>query len=274
MPAVQFDFSGKTAMVTGSSRNLGFGIVKAFLDSGARVVLHGSSQQSVTRAGEILKEEQPGASVFLLPCDLGSTAEVDAAYATLQEQDWLPDVLVNNAAHQGLGRSDLLAQEEDFFREVVEVNLMATFRLSRLVARHMKQKGAGAIVNISSVAGLRSLTDRSAYSVSKAAINGLTRSMAIELSPFGILVNEVSPGYVWTERWNNLDREVECYRRATIASGRPSSSEEIAAMVLFLASGVAPSMVGANIVMDSGFDAEWLPPDNFFRRQSQCSGAS
>lgn len=271
MPAVYFDFSDRTAFVTGSSRNLGFGIVKGFLDSGARVVVHGSTQESVNQAGEALKEHYAESRVFLLPCDLSSPEAVEAAYTILREERWLPDILVNNAAHQGLGTSGLLEQDEAFFRDVLEVNLVSTLRLSRLAAEDMKENGGGAIVNISSVAGLRSLTGRSAYSVSKAAINGLTRSMAIELAPLGISVNEISPGYVWTERWNTLDRDIECYRRATIPSGNPSNSEEIAATVLFLASGAAPSLVGANIVMDSGFDAEWLPPDAFFHRQSHCA---
>jgi len=253
-------FSGKTVLVTGSSRNLGYTIAAAFIEAGARVILHGSDV-NVQAAHASLATAYPGADMHALSFDLGDPDAIDAAFADLESKDLMPDVLVNNAAHLGLGESGFLEQSPAFFREVLEVNLFGAFRCAQLTAQGLKHKGGGAIVNISSLAGHQGIYGRSAYNISKAALDGMTRSMAQELSCFGIRVNSLVLGYVWTERWNNLADGVAARRRKNVPGGEPSSQEEIARTVLFLASDSAPTLVGSQVVLDGGMHIQQLPQD-------------
>lgn len=253
-------FAGKTILVTGSSRNLGLKIAEAFVQSGARVILHGS-EANLKTAHEQLSTAYPEAELVSLSFDLGDASAVEHAFKTLAANDQMPDVLVNNAAHLGLGESGFLEQSPEFFREVMEVNLFGAFRCAQLTAAHLKAKGGGAIINISSLAGQQGIYGRSAYNVSKAALDGMTRAMAQELSGFGVRVNSLVLGYVWTERWNHLGEGVEARRRKNIPSAAPSSQEEIARTTLFLASDSAPTLVGAQVVLDGGMGIQQLPHD-------------
>ncbi len=253
-------FAGKTVLVTGSSRNLGWTIAAAFVEAGARVILHGS-EANVDSAQQQLLDAYPAAELLPLAFDLSDARAIDSAFDTLQAQGWMPDVLINNAAHLGLGESDFLQQSPDFLREVMEVNLFGAFRCAQLTAQHLQNLGGGAIVNISSLAGQQGIHGRSAYNISKAALDGMTRSMAQELSEMGIRVNSLVLGYVWTERWNHLGAGVEARRRRNVPSAAPSSQEEIARTVLFLASESAPTLVGAQLVLDGGMGVQQLPKD-------------
>jgi len=253
-------FTGKTVLVSGSSRNLGLTIAAAFVEAGARVILHGS-EANLKTAYEQLKARYPEAVLTQLSFDLGDPSAIDAAFADLEAKGLMPDVLVNNAAHLGLGDSGFLEQSPDFFRHVMEVNLFGAFRCAQLTAQHLKRTGGGAIVNISSLAGQRGIYGRSAYNVSKAALDSMTRAMAQELSGYGIRVNSLVLGYVWTERWNHLADGVEDRRRKNVPSAAPSSPEEIARTVLFLASESAPTLVGAQVVLDGGMNIQQVPQD-------------
>ncbi|WPJ96849.1 SDR family oxidoreductase [Coraliomargarita algicola] len=253
-------FTGKTVLVTGSSRNLGLTIAAAFVEAGARVILHGS-EANVPSAYEHLQAEYPEAELLQLAFDLSVPSEIDAAFAHLAAQGWMPDVLVNNAAHLGINEDGFLGQSPEFFREVMEVNLFGAFRCCQLAAQHQKKQGGGAIVNISSLAGHQGIHGRSAYNISKAALDGMTRAMAQELSGFGVRVNSLVLGYVWTERWNHLAEGVEARRRKNVPTAAPSSQEEIARTVLFLASASAPTLVGAQLVLDGGMGIQQLPKD-------------
>ncbi len=253
-------FAGKTVLVTGSSRNLGLTIAAAFIEAGARVILHGSAANLKNAHAQLLND-YPDSELMELSFDLGDPSAIESAFAQLQSSGWMPDILVNNAAHLGLGEGGFLEQSPDFFREVMEVNLFGAFRCAQLTAQHLKAKGGGAIVNISSLAGHQGIFGRSAYNISKAALDGMTRSMAQELSGFGIRVNSLVLGYVWTERWNALPEGHEARRRKNVPSAAPSSQEEIARTVLFLASESAPTLVGAQVMLDGGMGIQQLPPD-------------
>ncbi|MDQ8194076.1 SDR family NAD(P)-dependent oxidoreductase [Coraliomargarita sp. SDUM461004] len=253
-------FSGQTVLVTGSSRNLGLAIAIAFIEAGARVVLHGC-EANFQATYDGLQASYPEAELLQLAFDLSDATAIDRAFQQLDAQDWMPDVLVNNAAHLGLNDDGVLGQSPEFFREVLEVNLFGAFRCCQLVAQHQKQHEGGAIVNISSLASQQGIYGRSAYNVSKAALDGLTRSMAQELSGDGIRVNSLVLGYVWTERWNHLPAGVEARRLKNMPAGAPSSQQEIARTVLFLASASAPTLVGAQLILDGGMATQQLPRD-------------
>jgi len=256
-----FDFSGKTVLVTGSTQNLGYSIATFFAQSGARVVVHGSTHEKTEAARLAMNAIVPGSEIHAVAFDLGKQDKIDAAFSELEARGLLPDILVNNGAHLGLGESGFLEQSPEFFREVVEVNFFGAFRCSQLAASYMKKRGVGAIINISSLAGERGIWDRSGYNTSKAALDGLTRSMAMELAPIGIRVNSISLGYVWTPRWDHIGSEKAARRRKNTPCQEPTQQEEVARMVLFLASDAAPSLVGSTIIMDGGLGLQQVPRD-------------
>lgn len=251
----------QVALVTGSSHNLGLAIARHLADQVATVVVHGIDDAVATAAAARIAAETPGADLQAIGFDLSEPAAIEAGFAALAGRGLAPDVLVNNAAHLGLGPDGVLDGKPGFLREVFEVNVFAVHLCSVLAARHMAQAGRGAIVNISSLAGERAILGRTAYNASKAAVDGLTRSMAIELAPLGIRVNAIAPGYIWSERWTRISDDEAAARRARIPAGEPTAQEEIAALVAFLASDRAGTLTGERIVVDGGLNAQQNPPD-------------
>jgi len=257
-----FNFTGETVLVTGSSQNLGYTIAAEFAKAGANVIVHGSTQQKAEAACQQIRSEHKEAHLEALAFDLGDEAQIDAAFAKLQEKHLMPDILVNNAAHLGLGANGFLEQTPEFFRSVMEVNLIGVLRCSQLaIADMIKRNVAGSVINISSLAGERTIPHRSAYSVSKAALDGLTRSMAVEFGPHGIRINGIVAGYIWTPRWDALTPETVERRSKNTPIGKPTQQAEIAHSVLFLSSNAAPTMTGSRIVMDSGMGIQQMPVD-------------
>ncbi|MDQ7905774.1 SDR family oxidoreductase [Phytohabitans sp. ZYX-F-186] len=251
----------RTALVTGASHNLGFAIARQLAADGNRVVVHGPDEAAAAAAAAILCAQIPGASVHSIGFDLADPGAIEAGFATLAERGLAPTVLVNNAAHLGLGPDDVLDETARFFRDVFEVNLFAVHLCSMLAARHMAAAGGGVIVNISSLAGERAIPGRTAYNASKAAVDGLTRSLAVDLAPRGIRVNAIAPGFVWSIRWNGISDGEASARRHRIPAGEPTAQEEIAHLVAFLAGGETPTLTGARIVIDGGMNALQVPPD-------------
>ncbi len=265
-PAPLPDFSSQTVLVTGSTQNLGHTIALLFAQAGARVILHGRRLPDVAAACERIQTSTTlpqGASLHATHFALGDAETIEAAFADLARCDLMPDILVNNAAHLGLGDdTSFLDQTPAFFREVIDANLHGTFLCSQLAARHLRDaKRPGAIINITSLAGERSIWGRSAYNTSKAALEGMTRAMSLELAQHQIRVNCISAGYIWTPRWANLTRE-QTDRRIQNTPGRaPTQQEEIARLTLFLASVQAPTLIGSRIVIDGGLNVQQVPSD-------------
>ncbi|MDO9556419.1 MAG: SDR family NAD(P)-dependent oxidoreductase [Coriobacteriia bacterium] len=218
--------SGRTALVTGASRGIGRSIVDALESAGITVL-------APTRA----------------QLDLSSDGSVDAFLASLTGR---VDVLVNNAGINPLATA--LEVSDDDIETTLRVNLISPMRLCRAIGAGMAQRGWGRIVNISSIWGTVSKPGRFAYSVSKSGINGMTRSLAVELGSRGVLVNAVAPGFVATDltRQNNTPAQI-----AEIAAGLPlrrlAEPEEIAAVVLFLASEANTFVTGQVILADGGY---------------------
>lgn len=262
IPSPLPDFSGHTVLVTGSTQNLGHTIAQLFAQAGARTVLHGRNRTDAEAACQRIRAKFPDANLEATSFSLEDQEQIETSFGDLARRDLMPDILVNNAAHLGLGESRFLEQTPAFFNQVINANLIGTFRCSQLAAAHMRERGnGGAIVNITSLAGERAIWGRSAYCVSKAALESLTRAMSLELAQHNIHVNAISAGYIWTPRWNDLAPEYEKRRIQNTPGRAPTQQDEIARLVLFLASGQAPTLIGSRIVIDGGLNAQQVPSD-------------
>jgi 3-oxoacyl-[acyl-carrier protein] reductase len=257
------DFTGHTVLVTGSTQNLGHTIARLFASANARTILHGRALADAEEACCRIKTDTPSADIHAVNFSLGDMASIDNAFSNLKSRGLMPDILVNNAAHLGLGDdTSFLDQTPEFFREVINANLIGTMRCSQLAAAHLRDEGhGGSIINITSLAGERPIWGRSAYSASKAALEGLTRAMSLELAQHDIQVNCISAGYIWTPRWNDLTPEQEARRKANTPGREPTQQDEIARLTLFLASRQAPTLIGSRIVIDGGLNAQQVPGD-------------
>jgi 3-oxoacyl-[acyl-carrier protein] reductase len=217
---------GRTALVTGGSRGIGRAVVKALEARGARVIAPPRSELDLLRPGQV-------------------EAYLGALRAPI-------DILVNNAGINPLGTA-LDANDEDI-EQAIQVNLLAPMSLARGVAPGMVERGWGRIVNVSSIFGTVTKPGRFAYTVAKTGMNGLTRSLAVELGPRGVLVNSVSPGFVATElTYQNNSPEALAQVAAELPLRRLADPSEIAELIAFLASSANTFVTGQVILADGGY---------------------
>lgn len=242
----------KVVLVSGGTRGIGYAIVKGFLDSGARVVLLGSRKESVDRALTKLKNENEAYEVLGYYPDLSKENEIVEMLEDVKKKLAASvDILVNNA---GISDAKSIYEYDDtHFADVMQVNVDAMFRLTRLCVPMMKEKGKGVVINTSSMVSLYAQTSGSAYPTSKFAVNGMTKSLARELGKDGIRVNAVAPGITVTDMVKALDQSIIERMAANIPLRRLGESEDIANAVLFLACDAASYITGAVLSVDGGF---------------------
>lgn len=247
--------AGKVAIVTGGARGMGEATVRLFVEHGAQVVIG----DILTEQGQALADELGEAAVF---CKLDVTAQEDwdAAVAVAEALGPL-NVLVNNAGILHMA-SILDTTPEDYLR-VVKVNQLSAFMGIRSVINPMKAAGSGSIINVSSIDGLHSSAGLSAYSSTKWALRGLTRSAAIELGQYAIRVNTVHPGGIFTEMGgkgvlSEEDMNQSVYKNFPIP--RVGQPEEVANVTLFLATDEASYSTGTEFVADGGWFAGMRNP--------------
>ena len=252
-------FRNKFVLVTGAGQNTGLGIAAAFASEGATVFLNDKTAEAVSCALATLHRRGLKKLVGV-PGDISVATEVDAMFRQISGKAKRLDVLVNNAAHLGVG-PDFLDMKLEFFEAVVRVNLVGTFNVSQQAARLMKRLGKGAIINIGSNVSMRAMHRRTAYLASKGGIDALTLSMAVDLGPHGIRVNTVAPGYIHTDRWAALAKTHIQRRRANVPLGREATAEDIAQAALFLVSDQAANITGARLIVDGGCSAQHMPMD-------------
>ena len=239
-----------TVLITGSSRGIGAGIARAFARVGHRVVLHYHKNESAART--LLEElRAEGCSVALVQGDVSSEAEAGEIVRQAERAFGFVDVLVNNA---GIALPNQLVTETSAadWSRVFGVNMDGMFFVTRAVLPGMVSNQRGSIVNISSMWGVTGGSCEVAYSASKAAVIGFTKSLAKEVAPSGIRVNCVAPGFVSTEMTAGLDAEtVEAIREETplLKLGTP---EDIASAVLFFALEGASFITGQTLSVDGG----------------------
>jgi len=193
---------------------------------------------------------QPPEGLFGVPCDITDSAQVDAAFKQVEEEQGAVEVLVANA---GITRDQLLAlMSEDDFNAVLDTNLTGAFRVAKRAVRSMMRKRTGRIIFISSVVGLYGGPGQANYAASKAGLVGLARSLARELGSRNITVNVVAPGFIETDMTAALSEERREEIKKGIPLGRYGSTAEVAKTVRFLASEDAAYITGAVIPVDGG----------------------
>lgn len=237
---------GKTAVVTGGTRGIGFAIVKKYLENGANVAIAGSRQESVEKALEKLPEYRD--RVMGIWPNLCSPDEVAAAFASVKEKFGSLDILANNAGVSS--RTGLYDYQLEEFTKVVDLNLTAVFVCSQAAARIMKEQGGGVIINTSSMVGEYGQPAGCAYPATKFAVNGLTKSLARELAKDQIRVNAVAPGVTNTDMVAALPEDMVKRISAGIPLGRMGEPLDIANAYLFLASDLASYVTGITLRVD------------------------
>jgi dehydrogenase/reductase SDR family member 4 len=237
----------KVAIVTGASRGIGRSIAEVFVREGAQVVICGRKQETLDPVATEI-----GAKA--IACHVGKSSDIEALVAATTREFGRIDILVNNAA-TNIAQGPCLEMDEGQFDKMVEVNLKSTFRLMKLVAPGMCERGSGSIINIASIAGLRPQFHSLLYSMTKAALIMMTQSYAVELGPKGVRVNAIAPGLIQTALseyfWKNeVHREKQLGAQPIKHLGQPV---EIAEIALTLASDQSSYMTGQTLVVDGGY---------------------
>ncbi|MDC3960385.1 glucose 1-dehydrogenase [Polyangium jinanense] len=243
---------GKVAIVTGGSRGIGESIAKALGQSGAKVAIASRKKEGLDAAVERLRKE--GVTVEAFTCHTGKADDVQKLFQQVIATFGKVDVLVNNAAtnpHFG----PLMTADDTAFDKTIEVNLKGYFYTSRELVRHLVDRNApGAIVNVTSVAGLSAAPLQGVYGMTKAAVVSMTQTMAVELAASGIRVNAIAPGLVDTRFAAAIVHNKDLVERVVARTpiGRYGQPDEIAGAALYLASDAASFLTGQTIVVDGG----------------------
>ncbi|MCI7605756.1 MAG: SDR family oxidoreductase [Spirochaetales bacterium] len=239
---------GKTAIVTGGTRGIGFSIVKTYLDNGANVALLGSRKDSVDAA--LAKLTEYGDRVMGLWPDLLNPEEVKRDFEAVRAKYGRVDILANNAGISS--KTSFYDYTLDEFKKVMDLNVTAVFICAQAAARIMKEQGGGVIINTSSMVGEYGQPSGCSYPASKFAVNGLVKSLSRELAKDGIRVNAVAPGVTRTDMLANLPKEMVDRVSAGIPLGRVGEPEDIAHAYLYLASDEASYVTGLVLKVDGG----------------------
>jgi 2-deoxy-D-gluconate 3-dehydrogenase len=249
-----FGLSGMTALVTGSRGGIGRATALALASSGADIVLWDRAEEEEGLETVASEVRERGVKAETIGLDLSElTATCERARALLARTRI--DILVNNAGT--IRRAPILQTELEQWREVLTVNLDAVYVLTREIARPMLERGIGKIVNVASLLSFQGGLNVSAYTASKHAVAGLTRSMANEWAARGVNVNAVAPGYVETKNTEALraDPNRKAQISARIPAGRWAQPEDVAGAVAFLCSPAASYIHGHVLVVDGGWMA-------------------
>lgn len=238
----------KTAIITGGASGIGFAIARKFCEQGVNSILIGRNTEKLREAAASL-----GSNAHPLAFDINELQSIPSIVEQMAAKFGHIDVLVNNA---GINmKKSILEVSDDDFARILHTNLHAAFSLSREVARQMLPHKKGVILHISSMAAQYGLPKVIAYSASKTAIDGMTRAMAVELSPKGIRVNAIAPGFIITDMTDKaFDTDPERKEKAIDRTpmGYMGTPEDVAEAAWFLASDAAKYITGVVLPVDGG----------------------
>jgi len=240
-----FDLTGQSALVTGATGGIGGAIARAFHARGATVTLSGTRKQTLeTLANEL------GDRAFVVPANLSDAESVEALVPAAEAAMGGFDILVNNA---GITRDNLFVRMKDEeWQDVMRVNLEATFRLSRAAAKSMMKRRYGRIISITSIIGTTGNPGQANYSAAKAAIVGMSKSLAFEVATRNITVNCLAPGFIETPMTDVLNEKQRESTLQRVPMGRLGTADEIAASAVFLGSREAGYITGQTLHVNGG----------------------
>lgn len=242
------DLTGKTALVTGAARGIGFAVAKELAEGGANIIIVDLDLDSAKAAAE--KISALGVDAMGAAANVADSDAVKALSKQLADSGKNADILVNNA---GITRDGLLMKMSDAdWNAVIEINLRSVFLMTREFIRPMMKARWGRVVNVASVIGLMGNAGQSNYAASKAGVIGLTKSVAKEFASRNITANAVAPGYIQTEMTAKLSEDVIEKMRQLIPLSRLGDVEDVARSIRFLASEEAGYITGQVLTIDGG----------------------
>ena len=254
---------GKTALVTGSTSGIGLGVARALAKEGANVVLNGFCDAHAVEAIRACIEQKFGVECRYDGADMSDPAAVAGMVGEAERAFGSVDILVNNAGIQHVAPIEEFPLDK--WDRIIAVNLSSAFHTMRAAIPRMKAKGWGRIINIASAHSLVASPYKSAYVAAKHGVAGLTKTAALELATFGITVNAISPGYVWTPLVEAQIPDTMAARKMTkeqvidevLLKAQPTKQfvqiDDVAALAVYLCSDAARGMTGSNISLDGGW---------------------
>lgn len=251
----QFDLSGKSALITGGSKGLGFAMAAGLASAGAHVMLvNRNKDEGQQAAGKIASTY--GVRAISFSADITNEENTATMAKEAMREFGRIDILINSAGINIRGPIDSLTHED--FTKVMAVNVHGTWLCARAVTPYMKKQESGRIINIASTLGLVGLSNRTPYTASKGAVVQMTRALALELAPFNIRVNAICPGPFLTEMNIPIAESEEAKKiiLGATALGRWGKLQEIQGAAIFLASEASSYMVGSIITVDGGWTAQ------------------
>ncbi len=249
---LSFKLDGKIALVTGASRGIGRAIAETFADYGAEVILVSRKMEALKEAAEGLAAK--GGKAQTVACNMGDIEGIKTLYEFVQKTYGRLDILVNNAATNPYF-GEMAGVDENAWNKTFDVNLKGPFFMIQNAIDLMKAAGGGAVVNVSSVNGIKPAQFQGIYSVTKGALITMTQAYAKELAPHKIRVNALLPGFTETKFSSALMQQEEIYNYviAQIPMGRHATPDEMVGAALYLVSDAASFTTGTCITCDGGY---------------------
>jgi 3-oxoacyl-[acyl-carrier protein] reductase len=255
---------GRVAIITGAAKGIGRTVCELFAREGARIVLAGRDDDALQSAAAELIATESCCAVVAQVCDVTKPEDSQRLVARALDEWGKVDILVDTAGGTGAIETPAHEYPIEEFRKILDVNVLGTFLPCQAVIPTMIEHRQGRIINVSGTSGLRGYRNRSGYSASKWAVRGLTRTLALELGPYGITVNDVCPNVTNGARMDRIIRtkaeklgktidQVSGDFAAETALGRFVDQVDVAEAILFLASDRARSITGQDIVVDAGW---------------------
>lgn len=246
---MRWGLEGKVALVTGASRGIGRAIAIRLAEEGCDVAVNYYSSELAAK--EVLAAiGGTGRRAIAIQADVSSSDQVEAMVAKVEDELGPVDILVNNAGIHKHHRSWEMSVED--WQRIIDVNLTGAYLTTRLLGPEMAQRGWGRVINISSVVAMSGTDHEAHYAASKAGMHGLTKSTALELSPKGVTVNAVAPGWIRTDMTGDATEEEMAEAKREIPLGRIGEPEEIASVVAYLASPDASYVTGQVLHVNGG----------------------